>query len=367
MDEQNQPQNLLAASGPALKLVLSILEERTKAAGRERQVQEDLRQTEEDLTTEENALRDEIESAVKQRREEIAASFDKVIRKDQDKLRKIKSKRDKAKSKGIEGRIEIETKPIRDEMKQTQSEIHALVKTAHLPKLCRYRLYDWLFCPRGIEHIGLILVSALWLLALPYTAFLLLPWKTPLAMLALCYAAGLLFFYGYRILNNHTRAAKWQEIQTLRTLRDGLAANRREIRSIQNSVKKDENEQGYQLESYDNDIRLLDEEIKTTFAEKQDALEVFEETTRQAIIEEVRLRFHTRLENLREAKKQAAADLKEAEQAAKNINKYITVNYESFLGREYTNPETIQEIIALMEEHNLQTAAEGLALYKSKH
>ena len=102
-------ENLLASDVGYLKDALTILNEIESSKETQKNLNQQIKELEKNIQTKEKACNDEIEFTMKKRREEIASSFDKQIRKEQDNIRKIRNDREKAKNKGMQGRIEIET------------------------------------------------------------------------------------------------------------------------------------------------------------------------------------------------------------------------------------------------------------------
>ncbi len=362
--------NLLASNVEYLKDALSVLGELNRAKGDREQLQDSIKELERDIEGEEKACRDESDLTVKKRKEEIAASFDREIRKDQEQVRRVRQDREKAKDKGIAGRIEMETADLKEENRKTQDEIYGVLKENHLPKLCNSRLYYSLFSPKGVLEYFIFALSYLVLtLALPLLIFYLMPEpaRVPLTMLAICFLCNLVFFFGYQIVVRKTKMLRWQVIRQVRALRDRISANNRKIRAIKNVILKDKNEQGYNLEKFDEAIQELEAEVKRSMDEKQDALVVFEETTKYMLMEEIEGRYQQKLTALRVKQEEANKSLKEADSLVKDINKHITANYEAFLGKDYVTERALSDMIVLMEENRASTVAEALALYKAEH
>lgn len=360
-------ENLLASNVDYLKDALAVLEELNKAKAQRNQLQISIKEIELDISGEEKASQDEIELTIKKRKEEIAASFDREIRKDQDRIRKIRSDRERAKSKGIVGRIEEETKDVREENRQINQEIMAILKENRLPKYCNTKFYYAMFYPRGIiEYLIFTLTAGMLLFLLPYGIFWGLPAQKPVWLLLISFCCFLVFFVVHQLIAQRTKTASWPEIRQIRGLRDKIKANHKKIRAIKNAIQKDRNEEHYNLESFDISIKEVEDEVKNTMAEKQEALTTFEETTKNMLIEEIRSRYQVKLEALKMDKEEADTKLKEADSLVKDINKHITANYEAFLGKDYVNEEALQDMIGIMEEEGASTVAEALALYKSE-
>lgn len=362
-----ESENLLASDVTYLKDALTVLQELDKAREKRNTLTVQLKEVERDIAGEEKSVRDEIDITIKKRREEIAASFDKEIRKDQDRIRKIKADRDKAKSKGMAGRIELETADIRDENKQIHLEVKSIIKEARLPRFCGQRWYFLLFYPKRAEWLVLLLTLALCLYGLPYgicTAWKLQKLET---VTGVSFACAFLFFLIYQIINMRTKGTKWGAVRQIRALREKEDANRRKERAIRNAIHKDRDEQPYNLERYDKEIKELEEEVRSTVIEKQEALNTFEEATKKILMEDIEGRNREKINALKQHQKETASSLKDAETLVKDIHKHLTANYEVFLGKEYVSEDAVREMIALMEEEHLATVAEALALYKSEH
>ncbi len=363
--------NLLASSADYLKDALSVLEELNKAKGNREQLQDSLKDLDRDIAGEEKASSDEIELTLKKRREEIAASFDREIRKDQDRVRRVRADREKAKDKGVAGRIEAETADLKEDNRKTQEEIRAVLKENHLPGFCNSKMYFGLFAPRGVSEY-LIFAASFFIVTfvLPLFIFNFLPFRMPNAaydMLTICFLCYLFFFLCYQFVVRRTKMKKWHAVSQVRALRDKIRANNRKIKAVKNVILKDKNEQGYDLEKFDAAINELEAEVKRSMTEKQEALTAFEETTKNMLIEEITGRYQQNLTLLRAKREETDRSLKEADSLVKDINKHITANYEAFLGKDYVTERALQDMIVLMEEKGASTVAEALALYKAEH
>lgn len=362
-----ESENLLTSNVEYLKEALTVLKELDKAKNNRNSLTVQLKQIERDIAGEEKSVQDEIEITVKKRREEIAVSFDKEIRKDQDHIRKIKADRDKAKAKGMAGRIEAETADIREENKQLHKEIKAVIKEAKLPHFCSQSWYFYLFCPKRAEWIMLLLTLVLCFYALPYGICFVLKVQKLEIITGISFACSFLFFLVYQIISIRTKGNKWAAIRQIRTLREKAAANRKKERAICNAIHKDKDEQPYNLEQFDKEIRELEEEVHSTTSEKQEALSVFDEVTKKMLIDEIDGRSREKINALKQNQQETASGLKDAETLVKNINKHLTANYEAFLGKDYVKEDAIRKMITLMEERHLATVAEALVLYKSEY
>ncbi len=360
--------NVLSGNVDFLKDAVSVLNELNKAKENRDELSIAIKRIERDIASEEKVTSDTIDITVKKRKEEIAASFDKEIERDQDKLKKTKANRDRAKGKEIAGRIEVETADVNEENRQIGVEIRTLLKESRLPRFCNTKFYSVLFYPKGFFEYFLLCISHVILFfAIPFGAFYLLPSKEPIWLSIIYFVMITAFLIIYTTVNNHTKVAKWEAIRQMRALRDKIKANKKKIQAIKNAIRKDKNETDYNLGSFDSELLEIENEIKKTVAEKQEALTTFEETTKNVIVEEIASRNRNLIANLKHEHGQISSSLKEKEVLIKDISKHLTSNYEVFLGKEFVNHERLNELISLMESGRASTVSEALTTYKLEH
>lgn len=362
--------NVLAGTVDYLKEALAAVNELEKQYTKRDALEDEKRDLEREIAAEEKACNGEIEQTLKKRREEVSASFDKEIRNDQEKVRKVRAEREKAKDKGVAGRIDAETADLREENKKIQEQIRELLKSNHLPRFCNTRLYFGIFSPKNVvEYLIFTVVFLTATVLLPLLTFLILPdtVKNLYVMLPVCFVWYFLFFMLYQLVAKKTKMSKWQAVSHVRALRGTIRANNKKIKAVKNVILKDKNEQGYDLEQFDEELMGLEAEIQRSTNEKKEALEVFEATTSLMLTEEIRGRYLQKLNVLKEDKAEAERQLKDTDAEVKEISKYITANFEVFLGKDYVTARTLQDMIAIMDENRASTVAEALALYKEEH
>lgn len=363
-----ESKSVLSGNVGFLKDAVSILDELSRTKEGRDELNIVFKRTERDLVAEEKVTSDSIELTIKKRKEEIAASFNKEIERDQDKLKKAKINRDKAKGKEVAGRIEIETADVKEENRQIGVEISTLLKESRLPRFCNSKLFCILFYPKGFfEFLILCLFHIILFFAVPFGVFYFIPTKEPVWLGAIYFTIITAFLIIYNTINNHTKVNKWPAIRQMRALRDKTKANRKKIQAIKNVIRKDRNEKEYNLDAFDAEILELESEIKKSVAEKQEALTTFEETTKNVIVDEIVNRNKDLIENLKNELGKTASSLKEKEMLIKDISKHLTSNYEVFLGKDFVNYECLNELINIMESGRAAIVSEALSIYKSEH
>lgn len=359
--------NVLEGNVKYLKDAVSVLDELSKTRANRDELNIALKRIERDIAAEEKVTSDAINLTIKKRKEEIASSFDKQIEKDQERLKKTRANRDKAKGKEMAGRVESETADVKEENRQIQVEIKAILKESRLPGLCNTKLYYVLFYPKGFfEYFLLCLIHVLLFFVIPFGGFFFIPTEEPLWLAMIYFVLITISIIIYNMINNHTKVTKWVSIRQIRALRDKIKANGKKIKAIKNAIHKDKNEKDYNLESFDAEILELENEIKKTVAEKQEALTTFEDTTKNVIVEEIVNRNKELISNLKQELTQTANRLKESESLIKDISKHLTSSYEVFLGKEFVTYERLMGLIEIMESGRATTVSEALTIYKSE-
>lgn len=232
--------------------------ERIKKSCEQLSVEE--KQLERQLEAEKKALADEISFTIKKRQEEITASYDKEIGKEQERLKKAKAKREKAKNQGIKERIAEETAPLRDHNRELRLKIKSLFQKERLPSFCRRTWYYALYMPRTLkEFLLLFLLVLLIFAALPWGIYLLIQETVRKSwMLILIYLADILLFGGlYLFTGNKTKMDHMETIKKGRQILDSINSNHKKIRSIERTIRKDRNEAIYNLERFDDEIAKI--------------------------------------------------------------------------------------------------------------
>ncbi|NLZ80632.1 MAG: hypothetical protein GX913_02325 [Clostridiales bacterium] len=360
--------NVLAGNVEFLKDAVAVLDELSKAKESRDELSITLKRIERDIASEEKVTSDTTDITIKKRKEEIADSFDKEIERDQEKLKRAKANRDKAKGKEVAGRIVVETADVKEENRQIEVEIRTLLKEGRLPRFCNTKFYCVLFYPKGfLEYLSLCIFHLILFFVIPFGVFYFIPTEEPLWLAVIYFVIITAFLIIYNMVNNYTKVTKWAYIRQMRALRDKIKANRKKIKAIKNAIRKDRNEKDYNLEAYDTEILELENEIKKTVAEKQEALTTFEETTKNVIVEEIANRNRELIANLKQEFGENSSHLKEKEALIKDVTKHLTSNYEVFLGKEFVNYERLNEMISIMESGRASTVSEALTTYKSEH
>ena len=319
------------------------------------------------LEAEKRQVADMIQATVKKRREELNASYDTEIAKAQEQLKKARGEREKAKNQGVKARIEEETSELHAYNKELTTRMKTTFKKNHVPAFCRTRLYYSLYFPRWAkEFLVLFLYVAVTFLALPYGIYLLIPERTTL-WLAGIYLLDIVIFGGlYMTIGNNTKLQYMEPLKEGRQILDLVHANRKKIAVITSTIRKDRNESLYNLETYDDEIARLQQELSDVAAKKKDALNTFESVTKMILQDEIEHNHKEKLDRLQTEYEDVKEQLRTTSAEVKEKRLYITDNYASHLGAEFLDSFKINDLSNIIRQGEAANISEAIGIYHKK-
>lgn len=327
-----------------------------------------VKQSHKELEAEERAISETISQTVKKRSEEIQASYDKELNKGQERLKKARSKREKAKSQGVKERILEETAELREDNRQLRLQMKTLFRQSRTPGYCDSKWYYALFMPRWFgEYMKLILTLIICFLVIPYGGYLLIPDRDPVYLMII-YPLCILVFGGfYVILGNRTRTRYLSALKEGRAIRDQIHSNDKRVKVITHTIRKDRNEAIYDLQKHDDEIAQAEQELSEIALRKKEALNTFENVTRNILSDEIVNNHKDKIAYLRTIFETGEQELKDLTLAAKTKSLYITDHYEAYLGNEFLQPQKLEELSTYIKDGSSTNLSEAIAEYKNKH
>ncbi len=365
--------NILAGDINALKEFRSLVENYNNSRELNEQAEAEEKRLEKELAINKKNLKDDIEITVKKRRNEVSDKFDKEIDKDEDKLKKIRNQRSKAKDKGVKERISDETADLREQNRELRAGIKSSLKEEKLPAFCGWGYYFVLYFTKGFGEVFLCaLTIIIMFLLLPTTVYILLPFEKVaqeyhvFLFAVIFFVIFLIVFFTYKIIGDQTKHKHKDALQSIRFLRDQIYSNNRQIRKISHSIRKDKNEEMYNLGDYDTKIQEIENDISIITQNKADALKSFDETTKPAIIQEIEGRELPRIQEIENKYNELSARHAELEDTVKQLGIKISTEYESYLDKNYTDTAKIDELISIMETGGANTIGDAIQVYKNR-
>lgn len=340
---------------------LALLEEQEKQLGQEEAY------LEESLEAENRLMTDTIQKTVKKRREEIRSTYEKEMGKVQDQLKKARSKREKAKNEGVNDRIRDETAPLWEEIRDLKVQLKTLMRQNHVPGYCQSAFYYSLYFPRHVkEYFQLFLLVLFFFLATPYGIYLLIPDRKPLYLVMIYVVDIFLIGGGYIVLGNRTKMLYMETLREGRKFQDQIWENRKKIKKITVSIRRDRNESLYNLEKFDDEISRLQQEMSDVAIKQKDALNAFETVTKNILTDEIEHNYKTKLEQIQEKHRQISEELRQVIQRVKEKRLYATDHYGTYLGKEFMDSQKIVELCNIVREGKATNVSEAIAIYRER-
>lgn len=332
------------------------------------QVEIERRQARKTLDAEKKATEEDVRRTAKSRRDEVAAGYDKELGKIQEQLRGAKDRREKAKGKGVQERIAGETAQLQAQNREIEEQLKLLSKKYFVPPFCNNRLYYALYMPRWIEeYLILALAAAGVFLAVPGIIYLLIPPKGILWMILVYVICIVLFGAVFLLLGGYIREDNITALSKGRELRDQIRANKKEIRAITRSVRRDKNEDAYDLGQYDDEIAKLQQQQNEVTGKKKEALETFDNVTKMLISDEVTGAHQEKLDELTGVIDGQSRELEDLEAAIREKNLLLTDRYVPCLGRDFLTAERLDELQEILRQGAAADLTGAIQEYRRIH
>ncbi len=346
------------------KLALIALEE---ATNRRQTLATEEKRLEKLIAVEEKAKADEIAMTVKKRKEDVSSDFDRQIAVVQERLRKLKQKKDKAKTAGMKERIKDETGDLSDQIMELTNNYRTLFSQNRVPRICDGNMFYIFFMTHGVwQWLIVCMTVVLLLFALPYGIFTLFDLQKPY-LLSLLHLIFFAFIMGiYQWINAKIKYRYYDVLKQGLNIKNQIRFHKKKIRIITSSIRRDDDEERYDLGAFNYDIAKTEAEIEDLASKKRDALSTFEAVTRRVIQDELTESYRERIQQLKAEKTATEAALVQAEELVKNRSMRVTGNYGGLLPKEYLNAPSIDRLIEILRREEATSISEAVNLYRSK-
>ena len=309
-----------------------------------------------------------IDQRIKKRRDEIKNTYDSELDKANELLRKASAKKAKAKNQGIKERIADETYALRDTNRSLNSQIKTNFRRAKVPFYCEWGIFYRLFYPQSVlDFLIIILAFAICFAAIPFGLWHFLFSDKGIAALVVIYIADIVVFGGLVLAINRATVLKHQSVLTDAVqLRKIIANNEKKIDNIVNSIRNDSSEAHYDLGSYDDEIARIKQQLADITMKKNDALNTFENVTKNIITDEINNNAKAKLDELSAQCDEIGAELTEADTRRNEAAMDLSNNYEVYLGKEFMTEERINALQEIINHGTASNLSEAIEEYKDK-
>lgn len=320
------------------------------------------------LTAEKKAVEDSVNSTVKKRKDELQSSYDTEIAKVQDAIKKIRAKREKAKQQSMKERIQEQTAPYAAENKEMKARIRENFKQNRIPAICNTTMYYALYSPRTLREVLLMLVTfGVCFLGIPVGLYWLIPEHRTLHLIIIYVVTILLFGGAYLLVGGRTKERHKEAILEAQRIRRSMDKNRRKMRSLARSIRREKTEEHYDLSSFDAEISAREQEKAELLEKKEEAMAYFVNTTKPAITEEIVSARRDQINAMEAEHQQTVADLAETEEYIKNAGLKLSSGYESFIGKDFMQAEKLEALIAILQKGQAANITAAKAVYQEQN
>lgn len=344
------------------------LDELSLLVDQEARLSQEEEQLEQSLETEKKLMAETVTQTVKRRRDEISSTYEKEMNKAQEQLKKVRTRREKAKNEGMKERISNETSVYKEEIRDLKVQLKTLMKRSHVPGFCQSPFYYTLYFPCHVkEYLVLLLCVLAIFLALPCGIYWMIPERRPL-YLVIIYIADILFTGGiYMAVGNKTKMLHMETLREGRKIQDQILANKKKIKKTTTGVRKDRNESLYNLEKYDDEIARLQQELSDVAVKQKEALNTFENVTKNILVDEIEHNHKVKLEQQEEEYRRVSEELRAVRQQLKEKRLSVTDQYGTYLGREFMDSQKVMELCDLVKSGRASNVSEAVSVYKEQY
>lgn len=360
-------QNILSADQSVLEQIISDINEHEQNKERLEHISASIKDITKESESTTKAMQDEIAARIKESTDSICAGYDKAIACDKDKIKQVQSDRDKAKQQGMKERIQAETASLRQENKELASQIEKAFIQENVSKITNNSFFLAVFLSRKVKDVLVYILFMLIMCAGIPAVLYFLPFVPAWVPVVYTAVVAILFLIISRCVYINLIMPHYDTITAARDTKYRIRNNKKIIKKIRHSIKKDDDEAMYGLESFDHKINDLHDSIEKTETEKQAALKEFEDTVKPDILEEIQNRYVDKLELMKTELAKKKDEHTRLDDLVKQQRIYISSNYEAYLGREFIDKDKLTELDNIMKSGACTTIAQAIAEYKNQH
>lgn len=302
--------------------------------------------------------------AIKENKDAILKSYDEIILEIEKRLKSIESDKAREKKKNLDLLIEKNTRVNKDNNEYLRNEIKKILRENKLPFFVNSKLYFILFFPTSfIELIIAFIFFLIFIIGVPVGIWYLKGPKvfTDISSLiqnktfwiTIVYIAVYLLVIGviYVIIDNITKKDK-KVLLDIKELRKNIKDNLKDILKITNHTIKNVKDEDFDYTKLDRDIEGIKFELENANNKKKEALETFENETREKIIDQIKSNNKQELINIEKELLSAHEELASLEKKYTDLRLKISENYEIKLGKNNTTVDKINQYMNALDKSN---------------
>ena len=324
----------------------------------------ELKQSEKAYSSMEKSVAEGITTALKKKKEEIAATYDRELSQYQDQIDVCKTERAKAKANAIAQRIQVETAPLNQQNQQLEAQIELKFKENKVPVVCKKRAISMLFFPKNSRDWTIdILVGVGLIFFIPLFFLLAISNRLVLAFTFFVYVGALFTVYLYLL---HKYMLKFAGVnEEVEELRKQIRINNKNKQLMTNRIKKSQDETGYNLGSFDDKITGIQQVMQNTVEKRQEALENFESEIRHQITADITAANKDELVGLQQEFESKRQELSDKKEEIEQIEKQLKEEYEPVFGKDLLYKQRLNKFDSFCQENADLSLEEALTQYRA--
>ena len=313
----------------------------------------ELKQSEKAYSSMEKSVAEGITTALKKKKEEIAATYDRELSQYQDQIDVCKTERAKAKANAIAQRIQ-----------QLEAQIELKFKENKVPVVCKKRAISMLFFPKNSRDWTIdILVGVGLIFFIPLFFSLAISNRLVLAFTFFVYVGALFTVYLYLL---HKYMLKFAGVnEEVEELRKQIRINNKNKQLMTNRIKKSQDETGYNLGSFDDKITSIQQVMQNTVEKRQEALENFESEIRHQITADITAANKDELLGLQQEFESKRQELSDKKEEIEQIEKQLKEEYEPVFGKDLLYKQRLNKFDSFCQENADLSLEEALTQYRA--
>ena len=324
----------------------------------------ELKQSEKAYSSMEKSVAEGITTALKKKKEEIAATYDRELSQYQDQIDVCKTERAKAKANAIAQRIQVETAPLNQQNQQLEAQIELKFKENKVPVVCKKRAISMLFFPKNSRDWTIdILVGVGLIFFIPLFFSLAISNRLVLAFTFFVYVGALFTVYLYLL---HKYMLKFAGVnEEVEELRKQIRINNKNKQLMTNRIKKSQDETGYNLGSFDDKITGIQQVMQNAVEKRQEALENFESEIRHQITADITAANKDELLGLQQEFESKRQELSDKKEEIEQIEKQLKEEYEPVFGKDLLYKQRLNKFDSFCQENADLSLEEALTQYRA--
>ena len=324
----------------------------------------ELNQSEKAYSSMEKSVAEGITTALKKKKEEIAATYDRELSQYQDQIDVCKTERAKAKANAIAQRIQVETAPLNQQNQQLEAQIELKFKENKVPVVCKKRAISMLFFPKNSRDWTIdILVGVGLIFFIPLFFSLAISNRLVLAFTFFVYVGALFTTYLYLL---HKYMLKFAGVnEEVEELRKQIRINNKNKQLMTNRIKKSQDETGYNLGSFDDKITSIQQVMQNTVEKRQEALENFESEIRHQITADITAANKDELLGLQQEFESKRQELSDKKEEIEQIENQLKEEYEPVFGKDLLYKQRLNKFDSFCQENADLSLEEALTQYRA--